>query len=42
MIEQWLSVLTRKLVRRGDFVSQEDLENQITEFTISYNKTAHR
>ena len=24
------------------FASQEDLENQITEFTIGYNKTAHR
>jgi transposase len=42
MVEQWFSILTRKLLRRGDFASQEDLENQITEFTIGYNKTAHR
>jgi transposase len=41
MIEQWFSVLTRKLLRRGSFESQEDLDNQITEFTIGYNKTAH-
>ena len=41
IIEQWFSILTRKLLRRGSFESQEDLENQITEFTIGYNKTAH-
>ncbi|MGH3407255.1 MAG: transposase, partial [Streptosporangiaceae bacterium] len=41
VIEQWFSILTRKLLRRGSFGSQEDLDNQITEFTIGYNKTAH-
>ncbi len=41
IIEQWFSILTRKLLRRGDFASQQDLENQITEFTIGYNETAH-
>jgi transposase len=41
MIEQWFSVLTRKLLRRGDFASRDDLENQITAFTISHNETAH-
>jgi transposase len=41
IIEQWFSILARKLLRRGSFESQEDLENQITEFTIGYNKTAH-
>lgn len=41
MVEQWSSVLTRKLLRRGDFISREDLENRITEFTISHNETAH-
>ena len=41
MIEQWFSVLARKLLRRGDFASQHDLEARITEFTIGYNKTAH-
>lgn len=41
MIEQWFSVLTRKLLRRGDFASQHDLEARITEFTIGCNKTGH-
>jgi transposase len=41
MVEQWFSVLTRKLLRHGDFTSRDDLENRITEFTIGYNKTAH-
>jgi transposase len=41
IIEQWFSILTRKLLRRGSFESQEDLDSQITEFTIGYNETAH-
>jgi transposase len=41
MVEQWFSVLTRKLLRRGDFASREDLEAQITEFTVNHNETAH-
>lgn len=41
IIEQWFSILARKLLRRGDFTSRDDLENRITEFTIGYNKTAH-
>src|ERR1017187_8614995 len=40
-VEQWFSILTRKLIRRGDFTSRDDLETRITEFTIGYNKTAH-
>lgn len=40
VIEQWFSILTRKLLRRGSFESQDDLASQITEFTIGYNKTA--
>ena len=40
VIEQWFSILTRKLLRRGSFESQEDLDRQVTEFTIGYNKTA--
>ena len=40
IIEQWFSILTRKLLRRGSFGSQEDLDRQISGFTISYNKTA--
>jgi transposase len=41
IIEQWFSILTRKLIRRGDFTSRDDLETRITDFTIGYNKTAH-
>jgi hypothetical protein len=33
MIEQWFGVLTRKLLRRGDFTSRDDLETRITAFT---------
>jgi transposase len=40
MIEQWFGVLTRKLLRRGDFTSREDLETRITAFTIRHNKRA--
>jgi transposase len=40
MIEQWFGTLTRRLLRRGDFTSREDLEAQITAFTVRYNRTA--
>ncbi len=41
MVEQWFGVLTRKLLRRGDFASRDDLETRITHFTIAHNETAH-
>jgi transposase len=40
MIEQWFGVLTRRLLRRGDFTSRDDLDAKITAFTIRYNKNA--
>jgi transposase len=40
MIEQWFGVLTRRLLRRGDFTSRDDLEARITAFTIRHNKHA--
>lgn len=40
MVEQWFSALTRRLLRRGDFTSRDDLEAQITTYTIRYNRTA--
>ncbi len=40
MIEQWFGVLTRKVLRRGDFISREDLEAKITAFTIAHNENA--
>jgi hypothetical protein len=33
-------VLTRRLLRRGDFPSRDDLEARITAFTIRHNKNA--
>jgi transposase len=40
MVEQWFSALTRRLLRRGDFASRDDLEAQIATYTIRYNRTA--
>jgi transposase len=40
MIEQWFGVLTRRLLRRGDFTSRDHLEAKITAFTIRHNKHA--
>jgi transposase len=40
MIEQWFGVLTRRLLRRGDFASRDDLEAKIAAFTIRHNKNA--
>lgn len=42
MAELWLSVLTRGLLRRGEFTTTTDLANQIVNFTIRYNRTARR
>jgi transposase len=40
MAELWFSVLTRGLLRRGEFTSRADLAGKITSFTIRYNQTA--
>ena len=40
LIEQWFGVLTRKLLRCGDFTSREDPETRITAFTIRHSKRA--
>jgi transposase len=40
MIEEWFGVLTRRLLRRGDFASRDDLDTKITAFTIRHNKNA--
>jgi transposase len=40
IIEQWFGVLARRLLRRGDFTSRDDLEAKITAFTIRHNKNA--
>jgi transposase len=41
MAELWFSVLTRALLRRGEFTSRAELAEKITAFAICYNRTAH-
>jgi putative transposase len=38
-VEIWLSILGRKLLKRGNFRSREDLSNQIVAFIAYYNRT---
>src|SRR5262249_39612770 len=38
-VEIWLSILVRKLLKRGNFTSLEDLRNQILAFIAYYNAT---
>jgi transposase len=38
-IEIWLSILTRKLLRRGTFLSVEDLQAKVLAFIAYYNRT---
>lgn len=38
-IEVWLSILARKLLRRGNFTSVEDLRAQVLAFIDYYNRT---
>ena len=39
-IEIWLSILSRKLLRRGSFTSVNDLSAQVLAFIDQYNRTA--
>jgi hypothetical protein len=36
-IEIWFGILSRKLLRRGNFVSQADLKAQLEEFIVYFN-----
>ncbi|MGZ3627180.1 MAG: transposase, partial [Ktedonobacteraceae bacterium] len=38
-IEIWLSILVRKLLRRGSFTSVQDLETKVLAFIDYYNCT---
>ena len=40
MAELWFSVLTRSLLRRGEFTCRADLADKIASFAIRYNRTA--
>jgi hypothetical protein len=41
-IEIWLSILVRKVIRRGSFASVEDLEAKVLAFIEDYNRTMAR
>lgn len=38
-VEIWLSILVRKLLKRGSFTSLADLETKVLEFIAYYNRT---
>src|SRR6202048_420832 len=38
-IEVWFSILVRKLIRRGDFASKQDLRTKIEQFIAYFNAT---
>ncbi len=38
-IEIWFSILVRKLIKRGNFISQQDLKKQLIRFIEYFNKT---
>jgi transposase len=38
-VEIWLSILVRKLLKRGNFTSASDLKNKILAFVVYYNET---
>ena len=40
MIEIFFSIMTRRMLRRGDFASRDDLIEKITNFITTYNRTA--
>ena len=38
-VELWLYILVRKLLRRGNFTSIDDLRRQVLEFIAYFNRT---
>jgi len=38
-VEQWLSILVRKLLRRGNFTSTNDLRDKVLDFIAYFNRT---
>ena len=38
-MELWLSILARKLLRRGNFTSTDDLRNKVLAFIAYFNRT---
>ncbi|MGP4092632.1 IS630 family transposase [Streptomyces sp. KR55] len=40
-VEIFFSILARRLLRRGEFISRQDLIDQIRDFTLAYDDEAH-
>lgn len=38
-IEIWFSILARKVIRRGNFLSKQDLKDKLNAFIVCFNKT---
>ena len=38
-VEIWLSILVRKVIKRGNFVSTHDLQRKVVAFIEYYNRT---
>lgn len=38
-VEIWLSILVRKVIKRGNFTSTEDLQRKVSAFIEYYNRT---
>jgi hypothetical protein len=38
-VEIWLSILVRKLLKRGSFSSVEELKHKVLDFIAYYNRT---
>jgi hypothetical protein len=38
-VEIWLSILVRKVLRRGNFTSVDDLQAQVLAFIAYFNRT---
>jgi len=38
-VELWLSILVRKLLRRGNFTSTDDLQHKVLAFIAYFNRT---
>ena len=41
-VEMWFSILARKVIRRGNFISKNDLKNKINAFINYFNETMAR
>jgi hypothetical protein len=40
-VEIWFSILVRRVIKRGNFLSVDDLRAKILAFVAYFNRTAH-